>query len=266
MSLIAGIDMGARSAKCVLLEGNAIVGSGVARMKPDFAGLAREVLDLALLKAGRDQGDVAYIATTGLGRYNVPHRDIQITDITCVARGATHLFPGTRSVIDIGAQTTRAMHVRAGGQVAEFRSNDKCAAGAGGFAERAARYLEVKLEDLGELSLRANAAEAFTSVCAVFAESEIINLVTAGTSIENIVRGIHNSLSEKAFQLSKRVGLEPEVTFVGGMARQKGQVKSLEEALGVPVNVSEDPELVAALGAALLGQKRYEGRATQEAA
>lgn len=266
MTLVAGIDMGSRSAKCVLIEGDAIVGSGIARMRPDFAGLADEVIGLALAKAGRRREDVAYVATTGLGRYNVPDRDIQITDITCVARGAAHLFPRTRSVIDIGAQTTRAMRVQEGGHVVEFRSNDKCAAGAGGFAERAARYLEVKLEDLGELSLHADGAEAFTSVCAVFAESEIINLVTAGTSIENIVRGIHNSLSEKAFQLLKRVGLEPEFTFVGGMARQAGQVRSLEEALGVPVNVSPDPDLVAALGAAILGRQRHEGRGQQEVA
>jgi len=266
MSLVAGIDMGARSAKCVLLEGDAVVGRGLARMRPDFAGLAQDVLELALAEAGRRPEDVAYIATTGLGRYNVARRDIQITDITCVARGASHLFPGTRSVIDIGAQTTRAMRVSEGGQVAQFRSNDKCAAGAGGFAERAARYLEVRLEDLGELSLRADAGEAFTSVCAVFAESEIINLVTAGTSIENIIRGIHDSLSEKAFQLLKRVGCEAELTFVGGMARQRGQIKSLEAAIGMPVNVSAEPDLVAALGAALLGRQRYEGRARQEAA
>ena len=266
MTLIAGIDMGSRSAKCVLIEGDAIVGRGIARMRPDFAGLADEVIAKAVEQAGRRRDDVAYIATTGLGRYNVPRRDIQITDITCVARGAAHLFPNTRSVIDIGAQTTRAMRVQEGGHVVEFRSNDKCAAGAGGFAERAARYLEVKLEDLGDLSLRADGAEAFTSVCAVFAESEIINLVTAGTSIENIVRGIHDSLSEKALQLLKRVGLEPELTFVGGMARQSGQVKSLEAALGVPVNVSAEPDLVAALGAALLGRQRFAGRVQQEVA
>lgn len=266
MSLVAGIDMGGRSAKCVLLEGAAVVGKGLARMKPDFAGLARDVLDLALADAGRGAADVAYIATTGLGRYNVPHRDIQITDITCVARGAAHLFPGTRSVIDIGAQTTRAMRVLAGGHVVEFRSNDKCAAGAGGFAERAARYLEVELEDLGELSLKADSSEKFSSVCAVFAESEIINLVTGGTSIENIVRGIHDSLSERASGLLKRVGLESEVTFVGGMARQRGQIVSLREALGLVPNVPTDPDLVAALGAALLGQQRFEGRSGQEVA
>ena len=261
MTLIAGIDMGARSAKCVLIDENEkVVGTGLARMRPDFAGLAEDVLGRALEAAGRDASDVGYIATTGLGRYNIARRDIQITDITCVAKGAAHLFPGTRSVIDIGAQTTRAMRVLPGGRVADFKSNDKCAAGAGGFAERAARYLEVKLEDLGQLSLNSDAPQQISSVCAVFAESEIINLVTAGVSVENIIRGIHDSLAQRALQLLKRVGLEPEVTFVGGMALQSGQIKALEASLGLPVNVAEMPDLVAALGAALLGKVRLESK------
>lgn len=259
MTLVAGIDIGGRSAKCVLIDADErVVGTGLARMRPDFAGLAQEVLDHALKVAGRDERDVAYIATTGLGRYNVPRRDLQITDITCVAKGAVHLFPGTRSVIDIGAQTTRAMRVLPGGRVSEFKSNDKCAAGAGGFAERAAKYLEVRLDELGDLSLNSDGSQSISSVCAVFAESEIINLVTNGTSVPHIVRGIHDALAQRAFQLLKRVGLEPEVTFVGGMALQKGQIKALEEALGVPVNVSETPDLVAALGAALLGKVRLD--------
>lgn len=257
MELIAGIDMGARSAKAVVIDRSGVLrGSGIARMRPDFDGLAREVVDNAALAAGASPSDVQYVATTGLGRYNIAFRDIQITDITTVARGAAHLFPGTRCVIDIGAQSTRAIRVLEGGRVKEFRSNDKCAAGAGGFAERTARYLEVKLDDLGELSERAESAQEISSVCAVFAESEIINLVTAGHSVENIIRGVHNSLAQRAQQLLKRVGTEPEVTFVGGMAKQSGMVKALETFLGMKVNVAADPDLVAALGAALLGLQR----------
>ena len=254
---VAGIDMGARSAKAVVIDerGN-VLGHGIAKMRPDFDGLAREVLGRATEEAHAAVSDVTYVATTGLGRYNVPFRDIQITDITAVARGAAHLFPGTRSVIDIGAQSTRAIRLLEGGRVKEFRSNDKCAAGAGGFAERAARYLEVRLDDLGELSLKATSAQQISSVCAVFAESEIINLVTAGHSVEDIVRGIHDSLAQRAFQLVKRVGLEPELTFVGGMARQRGMQVALEGALGVGTNVPAQPDLVAALGAALLGLQR----------
>lgn len=257
VALVAGIDMGARSAKAVMLdERGAIVGTALGRMRPDFAGLAREVLERAAAANGRRVEDIAYVATTGLGRYNVPFRDIQITDITAVARGAAYLFPGTRSVVDIGAQSTRAVRILPGGRVAEFRSNDKCAAGAGGFAERAARYLEVKLDELGELSLRADSPQTISSICAVFAESEIINLVTAGQSVENIVRGIHDSLAQRAQQLAKRVAAEPEVTFAGGMARQAGMVKALEAALGVRLNVPPEPEHVAALGAALLARQR----------
>ena len=256
--LVAGIDMGARSAKAVVIdEGGVVRGSGMARMRPDFDGLAREVLARAVDAARATTDEVRYVATTGLGRYNVAFRDVQITDITAVARGSAALFPGTRSVIDIGAQSTRAVRILEGGRVKEFRSNDKCAAGAGGFAERAARYLEVRLDDLGDLSLRATSAQQISSVCAVFAESEIINLVTAGHAVEDIVRGIHDSLAQRAHQLVKRVGLEPEVTFAGGMARQRGMQVALEGALGVGVNVPRDPDLVAALGAALLGLGRW---------
>ncbi|MDE3111985.1 MAG: 2-hydroxyglutaryl-CoA dehydratase [Chloroflexota bacterium] len=257
MSLIAGVDMGARSAKAVVIDRSGVMrGNAIGRMRPDFEGLASEVVDKAVAMAGAKRSDVDYVATTGLGRYNVSFRDIQITDITTVARGAAHLFPNTRCVIDIGAQSTRAIRILEGGRVKEFRSNDKCAAGAGGFAERTARYLEVKLDDLGALSEHAESAQEISSVCAVFAESEIINLVTAGHSVENIIRGVHNSLGQRAQQLLKRVGIEPEITFVGGMARQSGMIKALEAALGAGVNVAADPDLVAALGAALLGLQR----------
>ncbi len=257
MKLIAGLDMGARSAKAVVIDRSGVMrGSGIAKMRPDFEGLGREVVAMAAKAAGASPEDVDYVATTGLGRYNVAFRDIQITDITTVAWGAARLFPNTRCVIDIGAQSTRAIRIVEGGRVKEFRSNDKCAAGAGGFAERTARYLEVKLDDLGGLSDRAENAQELSSVCAVFAESEIINLVTAGHSVESIIRGVHNSLAQRAQQLLKRVGIEPEITFVGGMARQSGMVKALEAALGTKVNVAADPDLVAALGAALLGLGR----------
>lgn len=255
--LVAGIDMGSRTAKAVVLAADGtIAGRGIARMRPDFAGLARDALDQAIAAAGARTDEVAYVATTGMGRYNVPFRDIQVTDITAVARGASELFPATRSILDIGAQSTRAMRVLESGRVKEFRTNDKCAAGAGGFAERAARYLEIKLEDLGALSNNADSPQVISSVCAVFAESEIINLVTAGQSVENIVRGIHDSLAQRGFQLLKRVGLEPEITFVGGMALQDGMVRALEAAVGLKVNVSERPDLCAAFGAALLARQR----------
>jgi predicted CoA-substrate-specific enzyme activase len=251
--------MGAKSTKAVVLDGEKrICGKAAIKTRPDFAAVAKEVLDLALEQAGLKENDLKYIATTGFGRYNVPFRDVQITDITCVGRGAVFLFPKTRCVLDIGAQSTRALRVSDTGKVREFRTNDKCAAGAGGFIERACKYLEVKIDQVGDLSIQANKPQTISSVCAVLAESEIINHVSNGETVENILRGVHNSLASRALALLKRSGMEDEVTFVGGVARQKGMVKALEETLKRKVNVSEEPDLVGALGAALLALRRLE--------
>ena len=142
MTFVAGIDIGAKSTRAVILDGyQRICGKAAVKTHPDFAAVAREVLDLALQRAGINENKINYIATTGFGRYNVPFRDVQITDITCVGRGAVFLFPKTRCVLDIGAQSTRALRVSDTGKVREFRTNDKCAAGAGGLIERACKYL-----------------------------------------------------------------------------------------------------------------------------
>ena len=257
MILVAGIDIGSKTTKAVVVGAEGQVrGQAMQRTRPDFAGVAREALDEACARARLDPARVAYVATTGVGRYNVPFRDLQITEITCAGKGAAWLFHGTRCVLDIGAQSTRAVRVRAGGKVEEFKTNDKCAAGAGGFLERSARYLEVPLAELGELSLRAERAQTISSVCAVLAESEIINHVSTGQKVEDRVRGIHDSLAARALTLLSRVRLEPELTLVGGVARQAGMVRALEVAAGMRVNVPEDPEMAGALGAALLGLQR----------
>jgi (R)-2-hydroxyacyl-CoA dehydratese activating ATPase len=259
MIFVAGIDMGAKLTKAIVLDGERrIRGKSSIRTKPDFPVIAQEALDIALKQAGIAQSDLGYIATTGFGRYNVPFRDVQITDITCVARGSVFLFPKTRCVLDIGAQSTRALRVNEAGKVLEFRTNDKCAAGAGGFIERAAKYLEVAIEQVGDLSLNAKKPQTISSVCAVLAESEIINHVSSGETVEDILRGVHNSLASRALALLKRAGLEEELTFVGGVARQNGMVKALSETVKKKVNVSDEPEMVGAIGAALLALKRLE--------
>jgi predicted CoA-substrate-specific enzyme activase len=259
MVFVAGIDMGAKSTKVIVIDDQKnVCGKSVIRTRPDFTAVAKEALGIALEQAGLKESELSYVATTGFGRYNVPFRDIQITDITCVGSGAVHLFPKTRSILDIGAQSTRAIRVSETGKVREFRTNDKCAAGAGGFIERAAKYLEITVEEVGELSLRSDQPQTISSVCAVLAESEIINHVSNGQTVENILYGVHLSLASRALALLKRAGLEDDVTFVGGVARQKGMVKALEETLKKKVNVSEEPEMVGALGAALLGLRRLE--------
>jgi predicted CoA-substrate-specific enzyme activase len=262
MTLVAGVDIGSKATKAVIVdEDHRIRGQAILPTRPVFEALAREAIAAAAAQGGVDPGRVDYVATTGFGRYNVPFRDLQITEVTCTARAAAHLIPETRCLLDVGAQSTRAVRVLPGGRVKEFKSNDKCAAGAGGFLERVAKYLEVPLSDIGELSLAADTPQTISSVCAVLAESEIINHVSAGQSVPNILRGIHDALASRALALLTRVGLEPELTLVGGVARQAGMVKALEGVTSLRVHVPEQPELVAALGAALLGLKRLEKRA-----
>ena len=256
--LVAGIDIGSGTTKCVLIdEEGSVRGRGLAKTKADFEKVAREALDEALRGEGLTGEELGYVATTGLGRYAVSFRDIQITDITCGARGAAVLFPSTRYVLDIGAQSTRAIKLREGGKVKEFHMNEKCAAGSGGFLERAAKYLEVTVADIGSLSLGAQKPQPISSVCAVLAESEIINHVSQGVAVEDILRGIHNSLADRAFGMLKRVGLDGEITFVGGVALQEGMLLAAREKFGFTMNVPEYPHYTTALGAAVLGLQRF---------
>lgn len=258
MPLIAGIDLGSRFAKAVLLtpEREMIAAASV-RTRPDFPAVARDALDAALDGSGTPASSVVYLVTTGFGRHHVPFRDIHITDITCIGAGTAFLFPDLRFALDIGFQSTRAVRIGENGRVGEFATNDKCAAGAGGFLERAARYLEVPLEELGRLSLQSDAPQSISSICAVLAETEIINHLTAGATVPNIVGGIHRSLAGRALALLKRVRLAGDVVFVGGVAVQEGMVAALQQTLGTTVHVPERPQFVCALGAALLGIRRW---------
>lgn len=259
LEIIAGVDVGSRGTKVALIDRSGqLLASIVTRTRPPLIEVIDRALDQALERAGATRSSLVYVATTGFGRSSYPERDLQLTDVTAAAYGAAQLFPGTRCVIDIGAQSSRAVKIEPGGRVREFKSNDKCAAGAGGFVERAARYLETSLDAVGELSMRGETPVTISSVCAVLAESEIINHVSQGESAENILRGVHDSLAERAILLLKRVGVEPEVTLAGGMGRQAGMVRALEQVLALPLNVAAEPEMANALGAALLAKRRLE--------
>jgi len=264
MPLVAGIDCGTGFTKALLVSQDApgaelrILGKGQARSGIHVDQAANAALEQAL--NGRSRAEIAYFAATGFGRYNLSFRDIAITEITTAARGAFFLFHRPGAVLDVGGQTTRAIAVSDGGKVHSFKSSDKCAAGSGMFIARAARYLEVPLESVGELSLRAMHPQPISSVCAVLAESEIINHVSAGVSVEDILRGIHDSLADRAGAMLKRVGMNGELAFIGGVAHQQGMVRALEERLKVKVTVPPDCEFVCALGAALLGLQRLARR------
>jgi predicted CoA-substrate-specific enzyme activase len=271
MPFLAGIDCGTSFTKVVVLseENNQprVVGQGrmCSGVKVDEA--ADAALEHALTQAGLKRHQLEYIATTGFGRFGITFRDIQVTEITAAARGAHFAIPQTTAILDIGGQYTRAIGVTETGRVRVFKSNDKCAAGSGMFIQRAAKYLEVPLEDVGELSLRATHPQPISSVCAVLAESEIINHVSAGITVQDILRGIHESLADRAGVLLKRVDMKDQLTLIGGVARQAGIARALEDRLNVKVNIPLDCDFVCALGAALLGLKRLASkRSTLEAA
>jgi predicted CoA-substrate-specific enzyme activase len=261
MRHLGGIDIGSGLTKAVVLQGSRMVGKGMCKSGVDQEKAARTALDLALASAGLERDAVTYVATTGFGRYSLPERDVQITEITSAARGAHFLLPQTTTVLDVGNQSTRAISVTPEGKVRAFKTNDKCAAGSGSFIVRAAKYLEVDIEDVGDLALEAMNPQPISSVCAVLAESEIINHVSAGVTVDNILRGIYDSLAERTGTLLRRVGLAGDLTLIGGVALQRGMVRALEERLQVTVHVPQDCQYVCALGAALLGLRRIEAAA-----
>lgn len=268
MQYIAGIDSGSGFTKAVILSADEgarpeIVGRGIVKTGVRMEEAARNALDVALEEARLGNDQIVYIASTGFGRYGIGFRDIQITEITSGARGAFYLFPETETVLDIGSQSTRATALKEGGRVRTFKTNDKCAAGSGSFIVRAAKYLQIGIEEVGEAALRATNPQPISSVCAVLAESEIINHVSAGVSVEDILRGIYDSLADRSALLLKRTGATGAVTFIGGVARQRGMVRALEERLKLNVNVPEDSIYVCAIGAALLGLRRFEAKGNQ---
>ena len=258
---IVGIDVGARSTRAVVLAGDGRLAGRAARPSGAFFAQAAEGVFLeALERAGVTRDQVDYVATTGYGRALVPFRDLQVTEMTSHGMGALHLFPGTRTVLDMGAQNTRVVALAADGRVARFKMNDKCAAGAGRFLERVSQSLEVPLEELGPLALQSKEPQPISSICAVLAESEVINLVSQEFRTEDILYGAHDSICDRIMPLVKQAGLLPEVTLTGGLVNNPAMVKVLRDRLAMTVNCSLEGELAGAIGAALLGRRRWDKR------
>lgn len=260
MIFTAGIDVGAASTKAVILNGERkLLGKGIVKTGADPAGAARRVYQHTLGEAGLEEPEIDYVASTGFGRYIVPFRNVQMTDLTSHGQGVLYLFPNTRTVLDIGGQSTRAIKIEPNGRVKLFRMNEKCAAGSGTFLVRCAHYLEITLDDLAPLSLKSGNPVSISSVCAVLAESEIINHVTANIPLEDIVKGSILSVCSRAITLVKRIGVEPEVTLTGSTVLNPGVVACVEELLETKVNV--DPErgpYAGALGAGILALMRLQ--------
>ena len=249
-----GIDIGSTCAKTVVLnEKKEIIQEFVQPTGWSSVDTAEEIHQKLQLAGINLSDDSSCCVATGYGRISVPYADKTVTEITCHALGAVHLFQQPDlTVIDIGGQDTKIIQIEQG-FVKDFIMNDKCAAGTGRFLEMMARTLEVDISELGPLSLKSTENIEISSMCSVFAESEVISLIARNKETSDIAHGIHMAIAAKAISLMRRVGLEPRFMMTGGVAKNPGVVKVLEEQLKAPLFISEEPEIVGALGAALYG-------------
>jgi len=254
--MTAGIDIGSATTKAVVLGDEGILlGYAVKPTGGNNRKTAETVLEEALGNARVGRDGVQQIVTTGYGRENIPFANRHITEITCHAMGVHSFFPEARTILDIGGQDTKGIQIDAEGKVLDFVMNDKCAAGTGRFLDVMAHALGMKVEDLATVSLQATSQIKISSMCTVFAESEVVSLVAKGVPTPDIVRGIHQAVAERSIILLKKLRFAQPIAMSGGVANNKGLVSSLEEKLETTLKISEHPQIMGAFGAAVLAQK-----------
>jgi predicted CoA-substrate-specific enzyme activase len=252
MTYVLGIDSGSTSTNAVIMDGNKkIIAKGSVRTGAKTSGSAEKILEDILKTAGLKREDLSMIVSTGYGRVSIPFADMNVTEISCHGRGARYFDPDVRTILDIGGQDSKAIRLNADGEVTDFVMNDKCAAGTGRFLEAMARTLEMDISELGPISLKSTENVTISSMCTVFAESEVISLIAQNREKADIANGVHEAISGKAMSLLRRVGLEPGYMMTGGVAKNVGVIHCLEEKLGSPLFICDDPEIVGATGAAL---------------
>ncbi len=252
MALSAGVDVGSTQTKAVIInEGLEIVGRSLIDTGANVVQAAEKAYLNALNDSGRREEEVAYVIGTGYGRYKVTFGDTQVTEISCHGRGAVHMFPDTRTVLDMGGQDTKAIAVSETGEIVDFCMNDKCAAGTGRFLGAASMALDIPLDELGSTALKSEKPVKISTTCTVFAESEVLSWLGKGKKIEDILLGVHKSISSRSISLLRRVGLNQQITFTGGVAKNIGMVEVLNENIGKELNVSNESHFMGALGAAL---------------
>jgi len=252
--IVSGVDIGSTMTKVVISNGN-ILSTFIGPTGAEYRTLAHKVVEEALDKASLKFEDLDYVVSTGYGRMNVPFADRQITEISCHGRGAHSLFPEARTVIDIGGQDSKAIKLNQQGKIINFVMNDKCAAGTGRFLEVIAESLGIKLEDMGELSLKGELSISISSICTVFAEQEVVSHIADGRRVEDVLAGLLDALASRVYSMAERIRIEPEVVLTGGGAKNIGIIKTMNRKLGYGVLIPPEPLLTGALGAALLAKE-----------
>ncbi len=248
----AGIDIGSITAKCAIMDNGKILGTRVIFTGYSAENAGERVFQELLAELGMDAAAIVKIVSTGYGRNSVRLSNKAVTEITCHAAGAFYINKKVKTVIDIGGQDSKAIAMENGGRVKDFAMNDKCAAGTGRFLEVMARALEVDLGEFGNISARATNPARISSLCTVFAESEVISLISRGESRENIIAGIHESIASRVGAMATRVGIASPLMMTGGVAKNSGVVRAMEKKLGIPIEVSSSAQLTGAIGAATI--------------
>jgi (R)-2-hydroxyacyl-CoA dehydratese activating ATPase len=265
---VLGIDFGSTTGKAVILDTEGGVRAAEVSQKGAVSDEGvRTALAAALAAAGVELSQIARTVSTGYGRRMLDIADRTITEITCHARGAVHMVPDARMVIDIGGQDSKVIAIDPNGLVAQFAMNDRCAAGTGKFLETLARAVNVELDEMGPLALQAQQKINVTSMCATFAETEVISLLAEGIAKVEVLGGVHASMAKRTLGLVSRVGKREPIVMTGGVARNPAAVRHIEEALGCKLILPEQPQIAGALGAALfaLDDFRKEGASRRQA-
>ena len=256
---VAGVDVGSTTAKAVILDSDRnIVGKSLQDVSPRVAEDAETAFVKACQDAGIDREQVALITGTGYGRLKVRFGSLIVTEISCHAKGSQFIYPNTRLTLDIGGQDTKAIRLGPNGEIIDFSMNDKCSAGTGRFLDVCADALGHSVADLGPMSEKSKRPTKITSTCTVFAETEVSNQLARGRKPEDIVNGLHHSIAERSISLMRRVGIEDEITFTGGVSRNTGLVRALEEKLGRKINVSPLSQWFGAIGGAIFALEELE--------
>ena len=251
--ITVGIDVGSITTKAVVMIDKELRSFLIEPTGYDARASAQRVFDKIIEKRDMNVNDIDCVISTGYGRKNVPFADKTVTEITCHASGAYFINPAVRTVIDIGGQDSKVIVLNDRGRVMDFVMNDKCAAGTGRFLEVMARALEVNLDQFGEMSLQAATPASISSLCTVFAESEVISLIAKGEKRENIIAGIHESVGARVAAMALRVGIRAPVMMTGGVAENTALIKALEKKINQPIERSPQPQIAGAIGASLIG-------------
>jgi benzoyl-CoA reductase subunit D len=254
--ITAGIDLGTQSVKAVILKDGTVVSRGQAFSGFDPTKAAEQAVNEALKKAKLSLSDVEHVTATGSGMDMAPNANSTISMMGADAKVGVYLFPKARTIIDVGAEEARAVKCDDKGIMMDFVVNERCAAGAGAFIEAMARALEVKLEEMGPLSLKAERASPINATCVIFGESDVVTLIHRQESKPEIARAIFDAMADRVSSMVHRLGVNPDVVLVGGVAKDVGFIASLKRKLGVDVLIPEYPEYAGALGAALVAVNR----------